>query len=79
MDRPKKPRRPGKQEAATLKMIAQSAMLKTHTPDGPNYSLRNGRTIARDLAERLIAKGWVRPESPGLWPGDDQTYVALKP
>lgn len=76
---PKKPKKPTQFQAKILQQIARSPLMKTHQDGKTLWGLQNGREISEQCARALINNGWVRPESSGLWPGDDQTYVALKP
>lgn len=66
-------------QAKILQQIAQSPLMKTHRDGKTIWGLQNGREISDKCAEALIRNGWVKAVSPGLWPGDDQTYTALKP
>ena len=74
-----KVKKPTKFQAKILQQIAHSPLMKTHKEGEVVWGLQNGREISEACANALIRNGWVRPISPGLWPGDDQTYGALKP
>ena len=56
----------------------QGRLEKTNTPDaasGSYFSLPSGRVINRDVCERLIGGGRLKPCRDGLF-DDSQTYVA---
>lgn len=55
----------------------QGRLEKTNTPDaasGSYFSLPSGRVVSRDVCERLIGSGILKPCQDGLF-DDSQTYV----
>lgn len=67
---------PTHEQAAWLRRIAASPLMKTYLPDDRQvyYSLQNGDPVPLDIAERLIRNGWVRGRRDGFW-GDEQSYA----
>jgi hypothetical protein len=75
-------RKPTNDEAAALRMIARSRLIKTYvaTRREPVWIIEGGREISDYLAKSLIKHGWVTPVRDGLSMFDDsQTYLVLTP
>jgi hypothetical protein len=75
------PRKPTNYEAAVLRMIARTRLVKTYVDSRktPVWIVENGCEISHECAQQLIKHGWVVPVRDGLSMFDDsQTYVALK-
>lgn len=69
--------RPTPQQVAILRRISTHKLVVGFTDGRKGYSYGDGVPISRADAERLIARRWVIPESPGLFHGEEpQTYVA---
>lgn len=75
----KRPRGPTWDEYRWLRRIALSPMMATHQEgEEDRYSLQNGETVPRNVAEALIMRGWVRGDKDSLF-GLSQTFRVLKP
>jgi hypothetical protein len=80
-----KTRKPTEAQAAWLKRIAHSPLLKTCLLEGAQgrYSLEDGTPVPLDIAERLIRNGWVRARrvsgAEQTYAPHDRVYEALRP
>lgn len=70
--------KPTETQAAWLRLIAVSPLMKTHIEGEalPRFSLQSGATVPLSTAQVLIRNGWVREQRDGLFPDDAQTYIA---
>ena len=75
----KRPRGPSEGQTKWLRRIALSPMMVTYTEgEDPRFSLQNGATVPRNVAEALIMRGWVKGDKDSLF-GLSQTFRVLKP
>lgn len=69
---------PTPQQVAVLRRVASHKLVAQFRDGRKEYAYGDGLPVKRQDAERLIARGWVRPESPGLFRDEDaQTYTAI--
>ena len=75
----KRPRGPTEGQTIWLRRIALSPMMVTYREgEDPRFSLQNGETVPRNVAEALIMRGWVKGDKDSLF-GLSQTFRVLKP
>lgn len=75
-----KVKKPSLTQAAWLRRIAQSSMIKTYVEGDKHlhYSLATGEVVPPLTAKALIDNRWVRGQQDGMF-DDPQTYIALTP
>jgi|KBSMisStaDraftv2_1062788.scaffolds.fasta_scaffold19968_9 hypothetical protein len=74
--------KPTIQQAAILKQIARSRLIKTLRPDhaDPLWTIDGGPEVPNKCAQALIRNGWLKANRDGLAIFDtSQTYQVLKP
>lgn len=81
MRRIKRAPRPTEGQTKWLRRIALSPMMVTQQEgDERRFSLQNGQTVPRNVAEALIMRGWVRGDRDSLFDLTmSQTFRVLKP
>ncbi len=80
MIRAKKAPKPTYLQAAWLRRIAQSSMMKTYNENREPFFVisTTGERIPTVIAVTLIHNGWVKGQRDGMF-DDPQSYVVLKP
>ena len=81
MKRTKHRRGPTEGQTKWLRRIALSPMMVTQQEgEERRFSLQNGQTVPRNVAEALIMRGWVKGDRDSLFDLSlSQTFRALKP
>lgn len=70
---------PSPQQTAILRRVAIHKLMVEYRNGAKLYSYGDGVPIRDRDAERLIARKWVVPESPGLFGEVAQVYIAHSP
>jgi hypothetical protein len=58
-----------------LRRISTGRLIVTMQEGRRGFAYDDGTPVSRADAERLIARGWVKPESQGLFREEPQSYV----
>lgn len=66
---------PTTQQTAILRRASLHRIVVSFIEGRRVYEYGDGVPVNRKDAERLIARGWVRPETPGLFRDEPQSYV----
>jgi hypothetical protein len=66
---------PTPQQTAILRRASLHKLTVEFVEGRKRYSYGDGVPVRREDAERLIARRWVVPESPGLFGDEPQVYV----
>lgn len=74
-----RPQLPTDKQTAMLRRIKRGKLVATFVNGEKSFSYEDGSPASYGDAMKLIQKGWVKPEDPGLIGDEPQSWVIREP